>query len=387
MSRGLTRPPGARIIPAMSREALLRATLRLHLAEGIGAILLRRIIRRFGDAESAVAAGPVGWRKVAGIGDKTVEAMSAVTEGDVDAELAEADQRGVRILLLGDDEYPEALRNIHAPPQVLYVRGRLERADALALGVVGSRRCTHYGLEQAERFGRMLARAGFTVVSGGARGIDASAHRGALSAEGRTVAVMGCGLSTVYPPENAELFERIVASDSGALISELPMRTAVLSGNFPTRNRIIAGMSLGVLVVEAAKRSGALITAEEADEEGRAVFAVPGRADSPMSRGVNELIRDGAVLVQDLDDILEHLGEVGAKMTPEEPAAEPVPAGLDDTEIALHAALADGPMALDELVRKTGLESGRAASAMTMLVLKGAIEQRPGNVFAQRKRR
>ncbi|MGC9455017.1 MAG: DNA-processing protein DprA [Phycisphaerae bacterium] len=370
----------------MSREELLRATLRLHLADGIGAVLLRRLIRRFGDAERAVAAGAVGWRKVAGIGEKTVAAMAAVTDADVSAELAEAERHGVRILLLDDAEYPAALKNIHTPPQVLYVRGRLEPTDAVAMGVVGSRRCTHYGLEQAERFGRLLARAGFTVVSGGARGIDAAAHGGALSGEGRTVAVMGCGLSTLYPPENAELFERIVASDAGALVSELPMRTAVLSGNFPTRNRIIAGMSLGVLVVEAAARSGALITAEEADEEGRAVFAVPGRADSPMSRGVNELIRDGAVLVQDLDDILDHLGEVGAKMTPAEEPTEVVPAGMDDTESALHAALADGPMALDELVRKTGLDSGRAASAMTMLVLKGAIEQRPGNVFARRKR-
>jgi DNA processing protein len=369
----------------MGRKGILRATLRLHLADGVGAVLLRRVLRYFGGAERAAAAGPAAWKKVEGVGPKTAEAIAAVTDEDVDAELAEAGRRGARVLLIDDEDYPEPLRHIHAPPQVLYVRGRLEATDAVAMGVVGSRRCTHYGLEQSERFARMLARAGFTVVSGGARGIDAAAHTGALSAEGRTIAVMGCGLSTLYPPENAELFERILADDRGALVSELPMRTAVLSGNFPTRNRIIAGLSLGVLVVEAARRSGALITAEEADAEGRVVFAVPGRADSPMSRGVNELIRDGAVLVQGLEDILEHLGGVGEKMTPQEPAPEPIPAGLDETENALHAALADGPLALDELVRRTGLDSGRAASAMTMLVLKGAIEQRPGNVFARRR--
>jgi len=368
----------------MGRQGRLRASLRLHLADGVGAVLLRRLLRAFGEAERAAAAGATQWKKVTGIGEKTAEALAAVTEREVDAELAEAGRQGVRILLPADEDYPEPLRNIHAPPQVLYVRGRLEPADAVAMGVVGSRRCSHYGLEQAERFARMLARAGFTVVSGGARGIDAAAHRGALSAGGRTIAVMGCGLSQVYPPENDQLFKRILAEDRGALVSELPMRTAVLSGNFPTRNRIISGLSLGVLVVEAARRSGALITAEEADSEGRVVFAVPGRADSPMSRGVNELIRDGAVLVQDLDDLLEHLGEVGAKMAPEEPAVETVPTGLDGTESALFAALSEGALSLDELVRLTGLDSGRAASGMTMLVLKGAIEQRPGNVFARR---
>ena len=365
----------------------LRAYLRLHLAEGVGAVLLRRLLDAFGGAEAAAEASPREWRKVKGIGEKTAEALAAVTDELIDEELAAADARGVEILCPEDESYPAALKAIFDPPQVLYVWGRLEPADAVAMGVVGSRRSTHYGQEQAERFGELLGRAGFTVVSGGARGIDTAAHRGALAAGGRTIAVMGCGLSETYPRENARLFERIVSDGRGALVSELPMRTSVLAGNFPTRNRMISGLSLGVVIVEAAARSGSLITAREANEQGRAVFAVPGRVDSPLSAGTNNLIRDGAVLVGGLDDIMEHLGEVGAKMTvgDEPDAAAGIPPGLAETEKALLEALAGGELGLDELVRRTKLDTAAATSAMTMLVLKGLIAQRPGNVFARKR--
>jgi len=293
----------------------------------------------------------------------------------------------VEIIALEDPRYPAALAAIHDRPAVLYVRGRLERTDALAMGIVGSRRCTHYGMEQAERFAQLLGRAGFTVVSGGARGIDTAAHRGALAGGGRTIAVMGCGLCQIYPRENDKFFDQIVSEDRGALVSELPMKTAVLGGNFPTRNRIISGLSLGVLIVEAARRSGSLHTAREAAEQGRVVFAVPGRVDSPLSQGTNELIRNGAILVQNLDDILEHLGQVGDKIAVEEDsAAQVLPAGLTEIEAALLALLREGPSGLDELSRAGGVDSGRAASAMTMLVLKGLVAQQPGNVFTLRKK-
>ncbi|MBN1943041.1 MAG: DNA-processing protein DprA [Phycisphaerae bacterium] len=369
----------------MTVREQVRPYLRLTLAENVGPKTFRSLVDAFGGAEEAADASMGAWQRVEGVGPKKALALQAVTDGMIEEELAEADRLGVRIFRLEDDEYPAALKKIPDPPPLLYVRGRLEPADAVALGVVGSRRCTHYGLEQAERFGGLLGRAGLTVVSGGARGIDTAAHNGALRAGGRTVAVMGCGLSTNYPPENAALFERIIAEDRGALISELPMKTAVLSGNFPTRNRIISGLSLGVLVIEAALPSGALITAREAAEQGREVFAVPGRVDSPMSAGTHQLLRDGAHLVADLDDVLGPLGDAGRAIHPPAPDAEAIPSGLDDLETALLAVLSEGPCNLDDLTRRTGTPIGQAAAAMTMLVLKGYVRQQPGNIFARKK--
>ena len=371
----------------MAEQDELRAALRLHLADGVGALTFQRLVEAFGSPAAAVAAGPGAWRGVEGIGPKTVRAIGSVAEEEVDSELAEAAERGVSILLAGDEGYPEAMRNLHGGPAVLYVRGRIELADAVALGVVGARRCTYYGREQAERFGQLFAQAGFTVVSGGARGIDAAAHQGALAAGGRTIAVMGCGLRQTYPRENAELFERIVAEGRGAIVSELPMAVGVQSRNFPLRNRIISGLSLGVLVVEAARRSGALITAREAIEQGREVFALPGPVDSPMSQGTNELIRTGsAALVQGLDDVLEQLGRVGEAMAPPEEAPDLFSAArLDDAERKLVDALRGGPAGLDELVRRTGLDSARATGSMTLLAIKGLVAQQPGQVFALKR--
>ena len=366
----------------------LRPHVRLHLAGGVGPTLFRRLIEAFGSAEAVVAASPAEWRRVKGVGQKLTASLQDVTDQQIDAELAAADRQGVRILCLLDDDYPAALKAIYDPPALLYVRGQLQPTDAIAVGVVGARRCTHYGAEQAERFGGLLGRAGFTVASGGARGIDTAAHRGALAAGGRTIAVMGCGLSDVYPPENAKLFDEIVAEGRGAIVSELPMTFETRADNFHARNRIISGLSLGVVVVEAAKRSGALITAKDAAEQGRVVFAVPGRVDSALSGGTNQLIRDGAIIAASLDDILEHLGEVGQKMSAEPQAdavATAMPEGLDDAEAALVKALSEGPLSLDELTRQTGLDSGRAAATMTMLVLKGMVAQQAGNVFARKR--
>ena len=217
----------------MSDASQLRAYLRLHLAGGVGAVLFRRLLDAFGDAESVLSASPQQWRKVEGIGEKTAAAMASVSESDVDAELAEADRHGVRVVCMADADFPAALKTLYDCPPVLYICGRLDPADAVAVSIVGARRCTHYGLEQAERFGQLLAAAGFTVVSGGARGIDTAAHRGALAADGRTIAVMGCGLCQSYPPENAELFDGVVAEGRGAVISELPMKTTPLAGHSP----------------------------------------------------------------------------------------------------------------------------------------------------------
>ncbi|MFW5840625.1 MAG: DNA-processing protein DprA, partial [Planctomycetota bacterium] len=209
---------------------------------------------------------------------------------------------------------------------------------------------------------------------------------GALAAGGRTVMVAGCGLDTIYPPENAELFEQIVESGQGVLLSELPMGTGVKSENFPKRNRIISAMSLGLLVIEAAPKSGALISARFAAEQNRTVFAVPGRVDSPASRGTNQLIREGAILVQNLDDILEDLGQVGQEMTPEPeevrtPAVRP---SLTESESRIIQQMPSEAIGLDDLVRRTGLSSAEVTSVLTLLVLKGVVEQRPGNMFIRK---
>jgi len=368
----------------MTDSPKLRAMLHLHLADGVGAVLTQRLVEAFGGVEAVPHDRPAALKRVRGVGDKIASAIAAVTDEQVDAELAAVEKLSAHILCLGEPGYPEPLTSIYDPPALLYVRGRLEPADALALGIVGARRCTHYGLEQAERFGQLFGRAGFTVISGGARGIDTAAHRGALAPGGRTVVVMGCGLGTTYPRENGKLFDRIVGEDRGAIVSELPIHTAVLGGNFPTRNRIISGLSLGVLVVEAARRSGALITAREAAEQGREVFAVPGHIDSPLSHGVNELIRDGATLVQNLEDVLEQLGSVGAEMTEPVPGPTAVPAGLDDTERRIVEMLNAGPLELDEIVRGSEIDSAKIVATMTMLTLKGLVAQRPGNVFARK---
>jgi DNA processing protein len=375
----------------------IRSLLRLHLADGVGPATFHRLVKAFRTPSGVAAASEGQLRRVQTVGPKTALAIRSVTDEQVDAELAEADRLGVRIIGCGDRAYPRALTFLgDGRPPVLYVRGELTQTDALAIGVVGSRRCTHYGMEQAGRFGELLGRAGFTVVSGGARGIDTAAHRGSLTAGGRTIAVMGCGLTHAYPRENRALFDEIVDNGQGALLSELPMKTAVKAGNFPTRNRIISGLSLGVLIVEAARRSGALITARDAAEQNRSLFAVPGPVDSPMSQGTNDLIRDhGATLVQTLDDILEDLGDVGEAMAIAEsegenaPASEdlPLPPDLDETERTLVAALCRSGKSLDDVVRETGVPTHRAAAAMTTLALKGVVEQRPGNVFLRRRKR
>ena len=372
----------------MQHSDSAREVLRLCLADGVGAKTFAALVDHFGSPATVTSCSAGVLQSVRGVGPKIAAGIAAVTEETVDEELAVADAAGAAIVCLADDRYPAALRTIHNPPPVLWVRGEILPSDVSSVGVVGSRRCSHYGMEQAERFGALLGRAGMTVISGGARGIDTAAHRGALRSGGRTIAIMGCGLGHVYPPENADLFEAIIAQGAGALVSELPMRTAVLSGNFPTRNRIISGMSLGTLVVEAALPSGALITAREAAEQGRDVFAIPGRVDSPTSAGTLQLLRDGAHLVADLNDVLDGLGDVGEAFRPEgetAPAAEIAPQDRTPHQTILYGLLAGGGLRLDELVARSELSPGAVAAEMTMLVLRGLVSQSAGNQFARKR--
>ncbi len=285
------------------------ATLRLLLAPGLGAVTLARLRKHFGGDEEAASAPPDRLSRIRGMGPATAQAVHrAIGQADPDRERELMIEHGTSLIAHGDPDYPVLLAVVPDPPAALRVRGGLGELNRLALAIVGARRCTAYGREQAGRLAALLAECGLTIVSGGALGIVGEAHRGALRAGGRTVAVLGCGLGVCYPPQHSELFERI-AAQGGALLSEYPMGAEPRPGHFPHRNRIISGLSLGVLVIEAARRSGALITARHAAEaHGREVMALPGRIDSPASAGCLKAIREGwAGLVTSHADVLNQL--------------------------------------------------------------------------------
>jgi len=294
-------------------------------------------------------------------------------------ELEKLKDNNIEFICYHDANYPESLRSIFDPPPGLFVRGRLkEKAAAVAL--VGSRKATVYGRKVAEQLGRDLAKSGVIVVSGMARGIDTAAHRGAVQVGGYTVAVLGCGVDVVYPPENGKLMEQIIST--GAVISEFPPGAAPEPWHFPVRNRIISGLSRCVVVVEAAERSGALITADLALEQGREVTAVPGNISSRMSKGANGLIKQGAKLVESAADILEEIGIYN--LFPEEDAPESsVNINLSPSESKIFNVLCSEPMHLDEIISRTGFAPGEVLSLLMYLEVKGVVKQLPGKMFVQ----
>jgi DNA processing protein len=377
----------------------LRHWLQLSLTDGIGPILSRRLIEAAGGIEPACAATPALLAQVEGIGSRKSETIHRSLRDAatlVHDQLARATTLGVTFLCPDDEHYPVLLRSIPDPPAVLYVRGSFEPRDLNGFAIVGSRKCSYYGREQAERFAALLAGAGMTIVSGGARGTDSAAHRGALShPQGRTIAVLGSGVDVAYPPENAALFDQI--AQRGAIVSEYPLGTPPLADNFPRRNRIIAGLSRGVLVTEAADRSGALITARQAcDDHGRPVFAMPGRVDNPMSAGPHQLLRDGAILAASLDDLLNGLGPLPID------AHEPI---LFETSASLSAVEVESPSIIpvgdrqqlilehlgieganvDRLMERTGLDASVILQELTFLTLKGLVKRIDGQTFARKR--
>ncbi|MEX1088274.1 MAG: DNA-processing protein DprA [Phycisphaeraceae bacterium] len=376
----------------------LDALLLLSLVPGLGPTLTRRCLEAAGSAEAVLDWPAAQFARVDGIGGGGAsEIRKAIDRLLRDGELArekEAIERAGTTVIAGDDPaYPALLRHIPDPPPLLYVRGQLTAQDAVALAVVGSRRCSHYGREQADRLSALGAGAGLTIVSGGAYGIDAAAHRAALRVKGRTIAVLGSGLGNPYPSDHAGLFDEIAAGQ-GAVISEHAMTAPPVAQNFPRRNRIISGLSLGVLVVEAAVRSGALITARlAAEEHGRAVMALPGRIDSATSGGCHKLIRQGgATLVTSLPEILEELGEAGSLLgvsaTDLGDVAVNSPAkgagqrslfelNLSDSQKRIVDALAE-PCSLDQLVAQTGMHVAAIQADLTMLEIRGLIARRSG---------
>jgi DNA processing protein len=356
------------------------AEVLLSLVPGVGPRIRKTLLTHFGSAQAVLAAVPSDLREVPGIGAKISRAIStARREIDVEAELALCRERDVAVIVEPDEAYPARLKEIPDPPGVLFVRGNILPADGLAVAIVGTRHATHYGLAQAERLAAGLARAGYTIISGLARGIDAAAHRGALQAGGRTLAILGSGVLNIYPPEHVGLADEI--TERGAVISENPPVSPPLSGAFPQRNRIVTGLSLGVVVVEAADRSGALISARHAMEQGREVFAVPGRVDSRTSRGCHRLIRDGAKLVETVDDVLEELGPL-ATPTPREDGREvrhPAELQLNEPEQAVLDAVDDEPTSIDDIVVTSGLAVHNVLSTVSVLEMKRLIKRVSGN--------
>jgi DNA processing protein len=359
----------------------LRDLLALHLVPGLGPRLTKALLDRFGSAGAVLEATPEQLSEVPHIGGTLARSLhQAMLNVNVEAELALMAKHQVSLLSLGSDGYPASLASIPDPPHLIYRRGTWEPRDANAVALVGSRHCTSYGRRAAERLAEGLVRAGFTVISGLARGIDSVAHRSALKAGGRTVAVLAGGLSKIYPPEHTDLAQEVQAS--GALISESAMMMEPMAGMFPARNRIISGLSRGVVVIEAAERSGALITASHAAEQGRPVFAVPGPIDSPASGGVHELLRKGAILIRGVDDILEELDGVRAKPVPTRPTG--VPQGLDDAQKRIWEYLAEQSRHIDEIARELSLSVAQAAGALMGLEMKKAVQRLPGNRYERR---
>ncbi|MHC4437749.1 MAG: DNA-processing protein DprA [Planctomycetota bacterium] len=369
--------------------------LKLIRADGIGPVTFAKMLKHFGSAERVLGASVSELAKIDGVGFKTAERIASTREKfNTEAELESAQKLGVWLVHLNDERYPPVLKRIYDPPPVLYVKGSLDRRDNLAMSIVGSRHCSFYGKEQASRFAHFLGSAGFTICSGMARGIDTAAHHGALSAGGRTIAVQGCGLAKIFPPENKKLFEMI--AESGACISELQLDAEPLAVNFPPRNRIIAGLSLGTIVVEAAPRSGALITAKAALDYDREVMAIPGKIDSPLSKGANLLIKQGATLIESVEDVMEALGQIGeqlqehvtdaaakASARAEEPLFDTGQLKLSDAEKKIYDYLTKEPSHIEQIIAETNLTPGVVNATLISLRLKGLIKQLPGSLFAK----
>ena len=388
IKRSILRGPGFSIAKhpgcfhALGMITKRHAYIALNLMEGIGPVKVRALIAALGSVEAVFEAGNADLLQADGIGPGLAKKiLDQVPRLDPAAEEQKADRLGAEIITQLDDDYPEMLKKIHDPPLVLYVLGDLKARDRHSIAVIGSRRVSHYGTQVADRLSFQLAKMGYTVASGLARGIDTAAHMGALKGKGRTIAVLGSALDCLYPTENAQLAEEI--ADTGAVVSEFPLGTQPGRTTFPMRNRIVSGLSLGVLVVEAAKGSGAMITVDEANAQGRLVFAVPGRIDAPGFSGCHYLIKNGAKLVEDVDDITEEF----------EYLIPPDPDGREDPEFTrpkvvtnaeedkVLAALADdGSLGVDALIRASGISSGRVNGLLIGLEMKRLVKMRPGRV-------
>jgi DNA processing protein len=357
------------------------AWLALNMVPHVGPAAFALLLERFGSARRILKAPLAALESVSGVGPVTAKAIRAFPAAETVArEQKRMAARGLRFITLRDTEYPAPLREIAQPPPVLYIRGSLDDRDRSAVAIVGSRDATPYGRGVADRLAFDLAARGLTIVSGLARGIDAAAHRGALRSGGRTIAVLGSGADITYPAEHKRLVEAIAAQ--GALLSEFPLGTAPLKGNFPQRNRLISGVSLGVIVVEAAVDSGALITANHALEQGREVFAVPGLARGRLSQGCHALIKAGAKLTEGWEDVVEEL-RIPTDMSPEAvPPMPPLPA-LEGEEGRVLQVLGEEPVHIDAVIAGARLPAPAVAASLLSLEMKGWVKQLSGKTFVR----
>ena len=360
-------------------EIDIRFWVALTRINGVGNATANRLVEHFGSAKAVFDATIDQFKGLSGIRVDAVRGISAFKGWkEVDRELDRASRLGISIISLQDSRYPRNLANIPSPPVILYVMGHLSAADEAAIAVVGSRNPTSYGLEMACRFSADFAGEGLTVVSGLARGIDTAAHKSALKGGGRTIAVLGCGIDVVYPPESSKLFRQI--AEEGALISEFPLGTPPDAVNFPRRNRIISGLSLGVLVVEAAMKSGSLITAQYAAEQGRDVYVIPGNINSARSKGSNRLINEGAMLVDAPERIIE---DIRPRCRENKIQAKGPQFNFNEKEAAIFELLSQQPLHIDNILKISRMDVAEMSVILLDLEMMDAVKQHPGKFYTK----
>jgi DNA processing protein len=361
------------------------AIVTLNLLPRIGPVRVKRLLEAFETPDAILRSPKDRLMRVDGIGEETAKILTGWRDhADPGSELREAEERGISIVTQADEDYPAPLRNTYDPPLLLYVWGKLEARDRHAIGIVGSRRSTHYGTSVTKKLAFQLAHAGFTIVSGLARGIDTTAHEAAIAAKGRTIAVLGSGLGKLYPPENLGLAQ-MIAEGHGAVVSEFSLHTPPDQQTFPMRNRIVAAWSRALLVTECPLRSGSLITANLAAEYGKPVFAVPGPIDKPTSMGCNQLIRDGATLVADASHLLDDLGELPFQQqpaaVPEAPSDQPE---LPEEEAKVFAAVTADDQPVDRIIERAGLPAQVVTATLMKLEMRRLVRAFPGFRYARR---
>lgn len=361
------------------------AFVALNMISGVGPVRVRLLLEQFGDAPAILAASESQLQRISSIGPELASSIAHWQDSvDLAGEMKRIEQFGCKIVIQSDENYPSLLKQIYDPPIVLYVKGELLPKDKNSIAIVGSRMTTHYGIETARKLAYQLAYIGMTVVSGGARGIDTAGHQGALNAKGRTVCVLGTGINIIFPAENAELFEHIATN--GAVITQFPFNRPGDRQSFPLRNRIVAGMTLGTVVVEANLSSGALITAGMATDNGRQVFAVPGRIDSPRSKGCHDLIKKGAKLCESAEDILsefEYLFPATNRPTSLQDGGTPIAIELSEREQSVYDVIGSEERSIDEIIRHSALPPSTVSATLLGLEMKRLIRQLPGKVFVR----